>query len=124
MSLKNPQYFATSSRTDIEESKTELVDEMLKLQNQTIIYRGSPGTEFLEYITSDVSVDVNEAEILYGNFTSISETINSYRMSVSSVDEDEEALDLVKFQNAYNLASKVISVMAQMYDRLITQTGV
>jgi flagellar hook-associated protein 1 FlgK len=40
------------------------------------------------------------------------------------VDEDEEALDLIKFQNAYNLASKCISVMSEMYDRLILETGV
>ena len=45
-------------------------------------------------------------------------------MSISSVDEDEEGMDLIKFQNAYNMASKIISTMNQMYDRLITQTGV
>ena len=33
-------------------------------------------------------------------------------------------MDLVKFQNAYNLASKVISVMTEMYDQLILNTGV
>ena len=38
--------------------------------------------------------------------------------------KDEEALNLIKFQNAYNLASKVISVMAEMYDKLINETGV
>ena len=36
----------------------------------------------------------------------------------------EEALDLMKFQNAYNLASKCISVVADMYDQLILNTGV
>jgi flagellar hook-associated protein 1 FlgK len=45
-------------------------------------------------------------------------------MSVSGVDEDEEALDLIKFQNAYNLSSKMISVMAEVYDKLIEETGV
>ena len=40
------------------------------------------------------------------------------------VDEDDEALDLVKFQNAYNLASKMISTMAEMYDQLILNTAV
>ena len=39
-------------------------------------------------------------------------------------DEDEEALDLIKFQNAYNLSSKMISVMAEVYDKLIEETGV
>ncbi len=28
-------------------------------------------------------------------------------------------MDLIKFQNAYNLSSKMISVMAEIYDRLI-----
>jgi len=45
-------------------------------------------------------------------------------MSISGVDEDEEALDLVKFQNAYNLSSKMISVLTEIYDRLILETGV
>ena len=42
----------------------------------------------------------------------------------TGVDEDEEALDLIKFQNAYNLSSKMISVMAEVYDKLIEETGV
>ena len=46
------------------------------------------------------------------------------RQSVSGVDEDEEALDLVKFQNAYNLASKMIQTLTEIYDRLILETGV
>ncbi len=45
-------------------------------------------------------------------------------MSVSGVDEDEEGIDLVKFKKAYNLSSKVISVMQEIYDKLIEQTGV
>ena len=45
-------------------------------------------------------------------------------MSISGVDNDEEALDLVKFQNAYNLSSKMVSVLAEIYDKLINETGV
>ena len=123
-SLKDPNYFATSKQTDINESKAELVEEMLELQNNVVVYRGSGGDEFLQYITSDISVDTQEADILYANYIGVTETIDTYRMSVSSVDEDEEWLDLIKFQNAYNMASKIISTMNQMFDRLITQTGV
>ena len=70
------------------------------------------------------SVDTQECDVFTDNYTSISTTINNQRMSVSGVDEDEEALDLMKFQNAYNLASKCISVLADMYDQLILNTGV
>lgn len=50
--------------------------------------------------------------------------IDKQRMSVSGVDKDEEAIDLVKFQNAYNLSSKMVSVLAEIYDKLINETGV
>ena len=33
-------------------------------------------------------------------------------------------MDLVKFQNSYNLASKVIQTMNEMYNQLILNTGV
>ena len=33
-------------------------------------------------------------------------------------------MNLVRFQNAYNLSAKVISVMDEIYDRLINYMGV
>ena len=37
---------------------------------------------------------------------------------------DEEAMDMIKYQQAYNLNSKMMSVMNQIYDKLINQTGI
>ena len=51
-------------------------------------------------------------------------TIDSQRQSVSGVDENEEASDLTKYENLYNLASKVISILNEVYDKLINDTGV
>ena len=73
---------------------------------------------------SDISVDTNEAKLFYENHKNISHTITNQRLSISGVDEDDEALDLVKFQNAYNLSSQMVQVMTEMYDQLILQTGV
>ena len=36
---------------------------------------------------------------------------------------DEEAMDLLKTQQAYNLCSKMMSVFSQVYDKLINETG-
>ena len=73
---------------------------------------------------SDISVDTNEAGIFYTNYSNISNAISTQRLSISGVDEDEEAMNLVKFQNAYNLSSKMVSVLAEIYDKLIEETGV
>lgn len=123
-SMHDSNYLATSRRTDTHESDASLVDEVLELESKAVIYRGSGGDQFLHYIISDISIDANEADILAQNYSDIGTTIDTYRMSISSVDEDEEGMDLVKFNNAYNMASKIISTLNQMYDRLITQTGV
>ena len=50
-------------------------------------------------------------------------TIQNQRLSVMGVDTDEEVMDIMKFQQAYNLNSKMMSVMNQIYDKLINQTG-
>ena len=54
----------------------------------------------------------------------MSTTIENQRLSVSGVDNDEEAVNLTKFQQGYNMASKMIQVLTEVYDRLILQTGV
>ncbi len=125
-SLDDPRYFATSTKEMQDQgiASYDIVTKLQALQKDTVLYRGGNGEMFLQYLISDVTVDAEEARLLDNNYQTIQATVDNQRQSVSGVDEDEEALDLVKFQNAYNLCSKVIQVMSEMYDRLITQTGV
>ena len=46
------------------------------------------------------------------------------RESVSGVDKDEEAADLIKFRSLLNSQYKVISIMNQVLDKLINGTAV
>lgn len=101
-----------------------LVEKMLTLKSEVKMFRGGGADGFLQCLISDNSVDTQKAEIFLKNYTNISETIIQKRMSISAVDEDEEALDMLKFQNAYNLASRMIQTMSEMYNRLILETGV
>ena len=123
-SISEPGYFATTKSITNGADAYELVTEMMKLQEDTVIYRGDNAGAFLERIISDVSVDTEKNKVYQENYFNMSSVITTQRTSVSGVDEDEEALNLVKFQNAYNLSSKVISVLQEIYDKLINQTGV
>ena len=95
------------------------MDEHAKL----IINNGTFG-DYLSSIVSVVGIDSKRATTFSRNYDNIRQTINNQRLSVSGVDEDEEAVDLVKFQNAYQLSSKVINVMQQIYSKLIEETGI
>lgn len=87
-------------------------------------FRGSNASEFLQCILSDVALNASRANTFYASFKDISNTIDNQRISISGVDEDEEAVNLVKYQNGYNLASKMIQTLTEIYDRLILETGV
>ena len=63
------------------------------------------------------------AKSFASNMEEVANVIENQRLSVSSVDTNEEAASLVMYQNGYNLACKVLSVMNEVYDKLINQTG-
>ena len=102
----------------------DLVEELATLKSGKVLYRGGTADGFLKCMIADISVDTQQSEIFSKNYQNVASAIDTQRMSISGVDEDEEAMDLIKFQNAYNLSSKMISVMAEIYDRLILETGV
>ncbi len=124
--LDDPERLVTMMEKDVADGSAvqSLVEEMQKLKSDVNMFRGGPADQFLKCLINDNSVDTQKAQTFLKNYSNISESILQKRMSISAVDEDEEALDMLKFQNAYNLASKMIQTMTEMYDRLILETGV
>ena len=123
-SIDDPRYFSTTVDITNGADAYDLVDEMMKLQDEVTMYRGDNAEAFLETLLSDIAVDTEKNTVFYKNYYNMSAVIETQRMSVSGVDEDEEALNLVKFQNAYNMSAKVISVLSEIYNKLINETGV
>lgn len=114
-----------------EESSTavdarDLVNDLMsiKTDKDKMIYRGGTSAEFLQSILSDIALKKQSANTFEKNYTTIGQALNNQRLSVSGVDTDEEAMNLVKFQHAYELSAKVIQTMTEIYDRLILNTGV
>ena len=123
-SLRNPRIFATTDDIVNGSDKYNIIEQLQKLEKDVEMFRGAKANGFLETLISDISVDTQKTDVFYKNYSNMEQSIGNLRTSVSGVDEDEEAINLIKFQNAYNMASKVISVMSQMYDKLINETGV
>lgn len=116
----------TRDNGNIDNDSYDLVKDLCNIftDQDMMSFRGCTSSEFLTCILSDVALNASSANNFLDNTQNIENAIKNQRLSVSGVDDDEEALDLVKFQNAYNLNSKVIQVMTEIYDRLILSTGV
>lgn len=104
----------------------DITEELLTVKNSKdkILFRGCSANEFLQCLTSDVALNTNNAVTFTENYTNIGKAVQNQRLSVMGVDNDEEALNLVKYQEAYNLAAKMMQIMSEIYDRLINNTGV
>lgn len=124
--LLNPALLATKSSqsSGVEESSTAQRLLAMFSDKNTMSFRGGAANEFLDCILADMALNANSANTFATTYESLKLTINNQRTSISGVDTDEEAVNLVKFQHGYDLASKVIQTMTEVLDRLITQTGV
>lgn len=122
--LKTPDNLATTGEIKDGVAQYDVLDRLKAVKTAKGFFRGTSSSEFLQCILTDLAIDTKRSSTLTTNYGNIGKAIETQRMSISSVDNDEEALNLIKYQNAYNLSAKVISVMSEVYDRLITGTGV
>ena len=115
-----------ATKADVTEGESEF-GNLVKLKemfDKQKLYRGATSGEFLTKVLADVALNKNNSQTLEDTYSALENTINNQRLSDSGVDEDEEASNLVKYQNAYSLSSKMIQTLTEIYDRLILQTGV
>jgi flagellar hook-associated protein 1 FlgK len=122
--IDDPSLVVTATDVTNGVTNADIVEQYLLLNRSDELFRGGSSGDFLECIISDIAVDKQKVQIFSDNYSNVVDSIISQRMSVSGVDEDEEGINMIKFQNAYNLSSQIIQVLSEMYDRLILETGV
>jgi flagellar hook-associated protein 1 FlgK len=85
----------------------------------SILINSSTFDDYYNSIVSDVGSSVKNAGINYNQQVSITDQLSNYRETVSGVSIDEEMVNLVKFQHAYDAAAKLISTVDEMLATLM-----
>ena len=100
--------------------------EILKLRDEKVTINGVD-TKFDQYykdLIGDVGVKSQHAEsMVEGQQTLIGYLEERYE-SISGVSIDEEVVNLVQFQKAYDANAKVIATLTEMLDTIINRLGV
>lgn len=115
-----------SYKEDIEQGNLDasgVIDKLIAGFSDRSMYQQGTVAQFLQSITTSLAVEVQKYGTFSDNMGEVATVIDNQRLSVSSVDTNEEAASLIMYQNGYNLACKVISVLQEVYDKLINQTG-
>ncbi len=124
--VADPDLLGTKSVSNNGVEENGKLEELVEtLRDKTkFSFRNATVEEFLQTILSDVALNSRNAKDFYDTYYGIAVTIENQRMSISSVDEDEEAVNMVKFRNSFTLSSKMVQTLTEIYDRLILETGV
>lgn len=100
--------------------------EILQLRDQSVMIDGTE-TKFDQYyknLIGDVGVKSQHAQSMVdGQETLVGYLENRYE-SISGVSIDEEVINLVQFQKAYEANAKVMSTITEMLDTIIHKLGV
>lgn len=83
-------------------------------------------SSFIDYYGDLVSQVANSGAVYKSIMTSQQETVDSTfaaREQIIGVSQDEELTHMVKFQNAYNAASRYINVISEMLEHIINTLG-
>lgn len=122
--LNDTRTIACASNINNGVEEKHILDALSGLQeDKTMFKQGNPAA-FLQSFTANIGIDTKQAELFSTSQENILAAIDTQRLSVSSVDKDEEAMSLVKYQSMYELSCKVIQVMDEIFNKLINETGV
>lgn len=111
----NIENFATSYATSSGDSSNKLVVDMLAVKESKAFENSDPAN-YMEMLIAEVGTDSKKEQLFASNQETINHTIKNQRLSTSSVDLNEESLDMVRYQQVYNVAARMIKVFDELLD--------
>ena len=115
----NPSAISAASDITNGIGNADIANKLLALKSDVSMFKQGDPAAFLQTLVGEVGVDTKASLDFAESQENIVQAVTSQRLSVAGVDIDEEAMNLAKYQEAYNLAAKVIAVMSETYDTLI-----
>ena len=122
--MANPSTIVAASDIVNGVSKADIAEKLVQLKSDITMFKQGDPASFLQTLVGEIGVDTGAALEFAKSQQNIVNSVTNQRLSVAGVDIDEEAMNLAKYQEAYSLAAKIISVMNETYDKLINEMGV
>jgi flagellar hook-associated protein 1 FlgK len=122
--LADPSKLAAATSVVDGQENNDVVKKLIALKSDVSMFAQGTPNEFIESLVDDIGIDTDTVSNFSKSQTGVLYAVENQRLSISGVDVDEEAMNMIRFQSAYNLSAKVISVMNEIYDKLINYMGV
>lgn len=104
---------------DMNYSPVELVDE----SKDETMFTGS-FSEMVGNINAVLGNDQSSTQIMLDNYYVAAVELDTSRDSVSSVDLNDETVNMIQYQKSYSAACRLMTTMDEILDKLINGTGI
>ncbi len=121
--MNNPYAIAT---TDVpgENGNIDVLNELLKIRSNASLFTEGAPEDFIKSLVATMGIDAQQAITFSDSQETIVQQIDNRRMSVSGVQLNEELTNMIKFQQSYKAAARMLNTMSEIYDTLINRLGV
>lgn len=80
--------------------------------------------DMLTYINEELGGDMKSTGEIYVNHTLAAQDLDLSRESVSGVDLNDEAVNMMQYQKSYSAACRLLTTLDEILDKLINGTGI
>lgn len=101
----------------------DLVVDLLKLRNDTSIFKEGKFEDFLKSLISNLGVDSQGAKNFAENQKVMVTQLDNRRQAVSGVSIDEEMTNLIKYQHGFQASARMINAFDEMLDVIVNRLG-
>ena len=122
--LNNVDNLATRYNKNDGESDNDLINDLISIKQESKAFGNGKPSTYMELVISQAGIDTKKAESFNINKENMVQSVQNQRLSNSGVDLNEEAQNMIKYQQAYNTAAKMLSVMNEIYNVTINQMGI
>jgi flagellar hook-associated protein 1 len=97
--------------------------KIAQLRDQTFAALGTGFVDYLNGVVSKLGIDTKSYEDSTASQSSLLQSVDLQRQSVSGVNIEEEMIDMLRYQRAFQATSKTIAMFDDVYKTIIEMAG-
>lgn len=122
--IEDVSLLSTKADASHGQSANDILLAMIDKRQDTQMFAKGVPDNFMQSIISELAIDVSQMSSFRDGQEQLTKMITNQRLSISDVDLEEETVNLLKYQQAYSMSAKILSVFDEIYNVTINQMGV
>jgi flagellar hook-associated protein 1 FlgK len=121
--VSDPKKIASAIDSISDESDNRVILSFSKINDYDRLFREGKLSDYIIGITSELGIDKKQSNNFKINYHDVISSIDNERISVYGVDINEESVNLVRYNQLYQSAAKLINVIDGIYDTTVNRLG-